>query len=299
MTIPHPIPYQGSKRRLADKILAYLPAAQRLFEPFCGSAAISLASAYHHRADTFFLNDINQPLADLWRQIIQQPERLIAQYSELWYAQLGREKEYYYTIRDRFNQTHQAHDFLYLLARCVKASVRYNSNGEFNQSPDNRRKGMRPETLARHINHATVLLRGRTTISSMDYREALAETGPADVVYLDPPYQGVTTKRDPRYLEGLSFEAFSDSLRDLNRRGIAYLVSYDGRTGDRHYGQPLPASLELERVEIEAGRSTQATLLGRQSNTYESLYLSPALQERLTSSDTAHKPLTQLELFND
>ena len=42
---PHPIPYQGSKRRLAAAILAHAPSCARLIEPFAGSAAISLAAA--------------------------------------------------------------------------------------------------------------------------------------------------------------------------------------------------------------------------------------------------------------
>ena len=53
---------------------------------------------------------------------------------------------------------------------------------------------------------------------------------------------------------------------------------YDGRTGDKSFGEPLPASLQLRHLEVCAGRSTQATLLGRTDVTYESLYLSPALR---------------------
>ena len=38
-SIPHPIPYQGSKRRLASAILRYVPrGANRMVEPFAGSA---------------------------------------------------------------------------------------------------------------------------------------------------------------------------------------------------------------------------------------------------------------------
>jgi DNA adenine methylase len=48
--------------------------------------------------------------------------------------------------------------FLYLLARCVKGSVRYNANGEFNQSPDNRRKGMRPDFMRSNIIAVSMLM---------------------------------------------------------------------------------------------------------------------------------------------
>jgi DNA adenine methylase len=60
-----------------------------------------------------------------------------------------------------------------------------------------------------------------------------------------------------------------------------FLLSYDGRTGEKKYGQPLPKELDLFHVEINVGRSSQATLLGKESDTFESLYLSPALIRRL------------------
>ena len=63
-----------------------------------------------------------------------------------------------------------------------------------------------------------------------------------------------------------------------------FAVSYDGRTGDKVFGEPMPESLALRHLEIKAGRSTQATLLGRQDITYEGFYLSPALAELIDAS---------------
>src|SRR5687767_9805994 len=142
MPVPHPIPYQGSKRKLASVILATFPLqVDRLIEPFAGSAAVALAAIYHGKAQHVLLNDLNAPLMRLWQAIIEEPEQLAAAYQQLWQAQQGQEKTFYSQIRDRFNQTQHPADFLYLLARCVKAAVRYNTNGQFNQSPDHRRKG--------------------------------------------------------------------------------------------------------------------------------------------------------------
>jgi len=300
MGVPHPIPYQGSKRWIARAIVATFPDdAQRLFEPFAGSAAVSLAAAYSGKVKHFFLNDINAPLMDLWNKIINEPEALAGQYRRLWESQQGKERHYYDIVRAKFNKTRRPDFLLYLLARCVKASVRYNANGEFNQSPDNRRKGAHPDVMERHIRGASQLLKGRTTLSSGDYRKTLEIVEPPDIVYLDPPYQGVCGNRDPRYKEGLPFETFVESLRWLNDKGIAYIVSYDGRTGSKRFGRPLPGFLELKHIEIAAGRSSQATLLGRNSMTYESLYLSPALVSRTNGlpSSLARRPSHQLSLF--
>ncbi len=278
MSIPHPIPYQGSKRKLAAAILGYLKGqTDRLIEPFAGSAAISLAAAQARRAKAFALNDVNAPLMALWERILSDPEGLSHEYEQIWGRQLDDPQGYYNLVRGEFNKTQDPAQFLFLLARCVKASIRYNANGEFNQGPDNRRLGTRPETMRWNIIGASSLLRGRTELTSRDYRECLDMCTPNDVVYMDPPYQGVCVNRDPRYIEGVRHNDFVVSLESLNRREVPFIVSYDGRLGERSYGEAMPESLELAHIEIHVGRSSQATLLGRGEDTCESLYISPAL----------------------
>ncbi|HEV7926706.1 MAG TPA: DNA adenine methylase [Verrucomicrobiae bacterium] len=282
MRVPHPIPYQGSKRNLAPVILRYFPPdIETLIEPFAGSAAITLAAAVRSLAHRYLIADLNEPLVELWRAIIESPEKLARHYETLWRAQHEDRREYYDRIREEFNRTGKPDRFLYLLARCVKASVRYNADGEFNQSPDNRRMGARPETMRHHLLGASQLLRGKSACIASDYKEILAQATPDDLVYLDPPYQGVCGERDPRYLQGVLFHEFVEVLETLNYRDIKYLVSYDGRTGERVHGRKLPQGLRLHHVELHAGRSSQATLLGREEMTIESLYLSPALAESL------------------
>lgn len=292
--IPHPIPYQGSKRLIAPTILAYSPrSVVRLVEPFAGSAAVSLAAAFRRRAESFWLNDAHVPLIKLWREILRRPAALAQAYARLWEFQQGREREYFDEIRARFNRKHDPADFLYLLARCVKAAIRYNSAGEFNNTPDNRRLGARPAEMRRRILGAAELLAGRTRLTALDYRGVLAHCGEGDLIYMDPPYQGVCGDRDQRYAPKMVHDQFCCELERLNSRALMYVVSYDGRTGEKQFGEPLPADLRLLHLEIRAGRSTQATLLGRSCVTYESLYLSPSLQRRLPKHV---KSTRQLEL---
>jgi len=260
---PHPIPYQGSKRRLAGLILTLFPnRVERLVEPFAGSSAVSLAAAASSKAASFWLNDSNAALIELWRAILEYPEDLADGYERVWSAQLGREIEHFYNVRDEFNAQNRPELFLFLLTRAVKAAVRYNARGEFNQSPDKRRMGTRPETMRRQIRDAHVLMAGRTTVSALDYEQVLAAWRPGDLVYMDPPYQGVCTGRDDRYISGIEFERFMDALRSLNRAGADFILSYDGRTGRKTHGVELPADLNLMQLEVNAGRSSQATLLG-------------------------------------
>lgn len=280
MSVPHPIPYQGSKRHLARQILSFFPSgAGRLIEPFAGSAAVSLAALQNGLVKQVVIGDSDAALVALWNKIVSAPTELAEAYTALWFQQIGREREYYDYIRAEFNESRRPEHFLYLLVRCVKAAVRYNTGGEFNQSPDNRRKGTRPDTLRKNLQAASELLSGRCRIQHSDYQVLLDEATPDDVVYLDPPYQGVCNNRDPRYKQKIQFDTFVETLDALNRRSIAYIVSYDGRTGRRRHGEFLPDFLNLKRIELPAGRSTQATLLGRNETTFESLYLSPALTQ--------------------
>lgn len=296
--LPHPIPYQGSKRGLAQKILPLFPNEKvRLFEPFAGSAAVSIAAAANGMVSQVVLSDANEPLMRLWNRIIDNPYDLISTYKRLWNDQGGDERQYYDYIRGEFNKSHDPDYLFYLLARCVKASVRYNANGEFNQSPDNRRRGAKPETVAKHILGASRLLHGVTMVRDGDFRKAIISASPTDVIYMDPPYQGVCGRRDNRYFEGLPFEEFVKTLEDMNRRHLSFIVSYDGRTGDKIYGNTLPCDLNLKHLEVSAGVSSQATLLGRNMLTVESLYISPALVKRIGSSRIMKsRPMKQSEL---
>lgn len=287
--IPHPIQYQGSKRNLAPIILRYVPnGIERLIEPFAGSAAISIAAATRQMAKSYVINDLNKPLIELLHLIVEDPIETASFYETTWKEQHLDSIEHYYRVREDFNRTQDPRLFLYLLARCVKGAVRYNTDGLFNQSPDKRRRGTRPETMRANIIGVSSLLKGKAIFSSLDYTAVLAQAGTADLVYMDPPYQGVCGDRDPRYLSGISYSNFVSALEELNARGISYIVSYDGRRGDRTFGELLPSPLGLTRVELEAGRSSQATLLGRDEITYESLYLSRALTEKLAHKPTDH-----------
>lgn len=297
LKVPHPYPYQGSKRNIANQIIQFIPnGINTLYEPFAGSAAISLAVATQKKANRFVINDINEPLIKLLESIVNDPEIILNEYSELWHEQLGNEKEFYNLVRDQFNQTKEPRHLYYLLARCVKAAVRYNSAGEFNQSPDNRRKGSTPERLREHVFNTSRLLLGKTTFYSTDYKELLEMAQENDLVYMDPPYQGVTDTSNKRYIQGLDIDSFVESLQALNERNIFYIISFDGRKGTKQYGKALPESLGLHRLDINAGRSSQSTLLGSNDITIESLYLSPALVRYLEKNNDEYV-LEQIEMY--
>ncbi len=282
INVPHPFPYQGSKRGIARYILPYFPPDVRyLIEPFCGSGAVSIAAAGHGLAKHFVLNDLNRPLMDLWSEILEHPNILCDEYERQWLEQQPDRKAYFFKVRNEFNITHNPHQLLYLLARIVKGSIRYSSDGQFNQSADNRRSGMKPNTMRQNILDVSMLLSKKTTLAAVDFREVVKKAKENDLVYMDPPYQGTSFTRDHRYLNGLAYDEFVAALCYMNSLNISYIISYDGVTGEKTYGKSLPINLGLKHLQIHAGRSSQATLLGNNHETIESLYLSPSLVCRL------------------
>ena len=294
---PHVIPYQGSKRKLAADILSYVDfPVDKLYEPFVGSGAITLAAAANDKAKHFVVSDKLEPLAELWKMIVSEPEKLSEGYSKLWNEQLEDPATYFKKVRSDFNTTKSPSALLYLVARCVKNAVRFNNKGEFNQGPDNRRLGMKPEKVRREANLISKLLKDKITVISGDFRTALEGATSDDLVYMDPPYQGTSGAKDQRYAYILQLDDLISALEDLNKREVPYILSFDGTCGDKVYGSDLPISLGLKKVELNAGRSSQATLLGRDDITIESLYLSPALQKK-TKTVSHEIRSSQLELL--
>lgn len=276
--VPHPIPYQGSKRRLAKAILSHIEAGRytRLIEPFAGSGAVTLAAAQHRKFARFVLGDKLEPLATLWQSIIQDPGPIADEYEVLWRREHDNPIGEYYTIRTEFNRDRNPAKLLYLLARCVKNAVRFNPAGDFNQSPDKRRSGTRPDSMRKELTSAHDLLNRKAEAVCADFFDLFQASQPGDFFYLDPPYQGTSEGRDSRYIGGVTRERIIEGLAILNDRGNPFILSYDGACGDRTYGDRLPPELS-SRVLLDVGRSSQATLNGEDYVTIESLYISHSL----------------------
>lgn len=280
--VPHIVQYQGSKRKLAPQILQYMPKKfNRLIEPFSGMAAISIATAMEQRADSYVINDLNKILVEILKEAIENPSQLAADYRRVWDEQFlygDNHVEHFYVVRDRFNNGKETPaNLLYLIARCVKGAVRYGGNGKFNQSPDKRRHGTSPNTLEQNIYAISNLLKGKTSYFALDYHDVFEMAHPGDLVYMDPPYQGVTNVRDNRYFSGVPFDEFAEAIKVLNNKQVDYLISYDGVCGGKEYGEDLPESLGCKKIMLNAGLSSQAVLLGKKSTTFEALYISESL----------------------
>ncbi|MGQ7572268.1 DNA adenine methylase [Streptococcus suis] len=280
------VQYQGSKRLLAPSIFSYFPKKfNRFIEPFSGTAAMSIYIANCGFKGDIIINDINKQIVNLLECCIESPEELSSIYEEIWSGQFMEGEnnvDYYYKQREKFNLLKDDPNpglTLFILARVAKGAIRYNKQGEMNQICDRRRNGTLPKTIRKNALAISNLLQGRCHLYNRDYSEIIAMAEPGDLIYMDPPYQGVSEGISSRYIRSLDYDNFVMSLEELNRRNVDYIVSYDGHNEETKFGKDLPLHLNLKHIHLNAGRSAQGNLNGKSLTTFESLYISNSIKE--------------------
>jgi DNA adenine methylase len=296
---PHPFPYQGSKRKIAEQIIdkCDLSNIDCVIEPFAGTSAITLALLQNGFVEYAVINDKNAHIAGLWQKICSDPVELCDGYEQLWIDQQSDPKRFFLESREKLNTEYSPEIFLYILARIVKGAVRYSKKGVFTQSADNRRLGMNPKRMRQNILAVSKLISGRIEVHNLCYTDPdlYGRSGKSSLIYLDPPYQGVSFTNDTRYIDGVPYEEFVEYLNERFPANPNIVVSYDGMVGEKVYGRQLPTTLPFDHYFINAGTSSQETLVGRSSTTLESLYVSRSIA-RNESSET-NLPASQMELL--
>jgi DNA adenine methylase len=263
--VPSLLKWTGSKRSQAARIAALAPAHGRYVEPFLGGGAVLWRLAHEGAV----ASDLYAPLIGFWTMVRDAPDALVADYAEQWRRLQDEHPGYFYTVRDRFNAERRPADLNFLMRTCVNGIVRFSRAGDFNNSFHLSRKGMAPDRFARVAAAWSARVRGVAFVAR-DYRETLAQARAGDFVYLDPPYAG----NRQRYIGGINEAALFAALDDLNRRGVAWALSFDGARGERAYRAQVPPELYKRRLALVSGHSAVAKVLnGPLETVSEGLYL--------------------------
>lgn len=264
--VPSVLKWTGSKRSQAARIAALAPPHTRYVEPFLGGGAV----LYHLAGEGALASDLYAPLIGFWRMVQAEPDALAADYAHQWRRLQDDLPGYFYAVRERFNASQAPTDLNFLMRTCVNGIVRFSKDGDFNNSFHLSRPGMAPDRFARAVQAWSARLRG-VTFAARDYRETLARTKAGDFVYLDPPYAG----NKQRYIGDIDETALFAALDDLNRRGVAWALSFDGRRGERVYRADVPEALYRRRLDLISGNSAVSKVLnGPVEAVSEALYLS-------------------------
>ena len=196
VTIP-PIKCQGIKSKLVPFLLSQIQwqpgTGNRWIEPFLGSGVVP----FNFVPDRALLTDTNHHIIDFYQSL--QRGEIRAQSTRSFLTEQGEKlsrlgEEYYYEVRDRFNQTASPLDFLFLNRACFNGVMRFNRKGKFNVPFCRKPQRFSPSYITKIVNQVDRIAQ---QISGKDWefracawQQTLAEASAGDFVYLDPPYIG-------------------------------------------------------------------------------------------------------------
>lgn len=173
----------GNKYQIIERVLAALPAGNRLIEPFVGSGSVFLNSDYPR----YLLADSNQDLINLYQHLQIEGEGFIHDCCAFFTPE-NNQSEAFYQLRTLFNTTIdqrlKALLFVYLNKHCFNGLCRYNSKGSFNTPFGRYKKPYFPEKEMLFFYEKTK----DAVFESADFLTTLSKAQPGDVVYCDPPY---------------------------------------------------------------------------------------------------------------
>lgn len=264
------IKWSGSKRKVAYQIAAMAPSKfSTYYEPFVGGGSMMYAIDAKYK----IASDINKPLIDLWNLIKNDSKFLLETYVKYWNL-LNDEKnpdsyKVFYEVREQFNITFRPEDLFFLSRTCVNGLIRFNRQGEFNNSLHYTRKGINPKKLEKIIYYWVEKIEN-VQFKHIDYMDILSLVKKGDFVYLDPPY--FNTKG--MYYGAIDMGPFLSFLEQLNSKGVNYMLSFDGKTCAKDYTFDIPNELYKRHEYLHTGKSTFKKVIDKEANiVYESLYM--------------------------
>ena len=278
-TIPSLIKWTGSKRKQAPLIAREAREYNRYFEPFLGGGALLYLFAHEGAV----ASDVYEPLIALWKLIQSNPDEVISDYTKKWNAldieyrqlQVNNVKnadglpKIFYDCRDSFNKTHNPLDLNFIMRTCVNGIVRFNSQGEFNNSFHLSRQGMKPEQFAKNVRVWSKRIKG-VEFKCQSYEETLCDAKTGDFIYFDPPY----ADSHNRYIKDLDIQHFFAELEKLNARKVAWALSFDGSRAGTQYFSEVPKELYRRKLSLSNGNSAVSKILNaKKEEVMESLYL--------------------------
>lgn len=263
---PPVIKWFGSKRPVATVLSQYVLQSSCYFEPFVGGGAMMPFA----KSSRGYASDIIPELIELWRLIKCDPKLVADEYRKRWELLQRDGQEVYYQVRDRFNRTRNCLDFLFITRTCVNGMIRYNGDGNFNNSFHLSRPGINPDTLAHILQQWSIAIKNIVFLNC-DYRECLSEVKNGDFVFLDPPYGGT---KDRYTHSEFNLSQFYGELERLNSIGAMWMLTFDGRSGDRVYNFAPPQELYKHKFSINTGSSAFSKLIDKKKDCIsESVYL--------------------------
>lgn len=200
------VKWAGGKRQLLDALSERMPETYGdYYEPFIGGGALLFCL----QPEKAFINDINQELIHTYTEIRDHLDPLLVLLGSM--DQVTCTREFYYEMRERYNQKLQSRDydtemaalFIYLNKHCFNGLYRVNTKGQFNV-PWNKKEMVR-SMEADNIRNISCYLKS-VTITCQDFETAAGQAKKGDFIYFDSPYAPL----NPTSFDSYTKEGFTE-----------------------------------------------------------------------------------------
>lgn len=264
------IKWVGGKSQLIEQLEALLPADfnQRndltYIEPFVGGGAMLFYMLQAHgNIKHAIINDINPDLTTCYKIVRDQPLELIRSLREVqgeYYAIESEEakKEYYLSMRDRFNNKlsdpiENTTLFFFLNRTCFNGLYRVNKAGKFNVPCG---RYVRPLICDAETILADSQLLQQVEILTGDFEQTFNYIKGETFFYFDPPYRPLSNTSS---FNDYAKEAFNDEAQIrlkqfcdlLQKHGVSFMLSNSdclGKDNKDRFFDDLFIDYEINRV---------------------------------------------------
>ena len=224
------IKWAGGKRQLLAQIRERMPESfNNYYEPFVGGGAV----IFDLLPTSAVINDINKALVNAYRQICNATDEFLKKLNELDETMWEDGKEYYYSLREHYNDKLMKEEFdvelaalfVFINKHCFNGLYRVNGKGLFNVPYNNSRNSSCDENTIRAI---AVYLKN-VTILEGDFQAACQNAKKGDFVFIDSPYAPLNPTSFESYTkEGFDIEShkrLADLYDELTSRGCYCMLT--------------------------------------------------------------------------
>ena len=224
------VKWAGGKRQLLKQIRERMPQKyNKYYEPFVGGGAV----VFDLLPERAVINDINKALINTYQQICNESEAFIDAVNRLDREMWEDGKEYYYSLRERYNDKLMREEFdmelaalfVFINKHCFNGLYRVNGKGLFNVPYNKSRNQSIEEASIR----ATSEYLKNIIIMDGDFQNACEEAKEHDFVFIDSPYAPLNPTSFESYTkEGFDIEShkrLADLYDELTARGCYCMLT--------------------------------------------------------------------------
>lgn len=199
------------------------------YEPFVGGGAV----IFELLPENAVINDINKALINAYRMICDRPQEFLQEINKLDAEMWEDGKEYYYSLREHYNDKLMKDEFdvelaalfVFINKHCFNGLYRVNGKGLFNVPYNNSRRSSVDEKSIMEISE---FLR-TVTILSGDFEATCEDAEQGDFVFIDSPYAPLNPTSFESYTkEGFDIEShrrLANLFDELTARGCYCMLT--------------------------------------------------------------------------